>query len=64
MKERVSVPLANHTVLIARDGTERPIDDCAVPIVDGAEDPAGGVMVLPRRQRTQAGRERSGESAG
>ena len=26
--------LANHTILIARDGTERPIDDSAAPIVD------------------------------
>src|SRR5581483_1456228 len=33
------VGLANHTVLIARDGTERPIDDSAAPIRD-----AGGVL--------------------
>ncbi|QJW98531.1 PAS domain S-box protein [Frigoriglobus tundricola] len=32
LKEGVIVGLANHTVLIARDGTERPIDDSAAPI--------------------------------
>ena len=42
MSEGVVVALANHTVLIARDGAERPIDDSAGPIrgpdgrVDGA----------------------------
>ena len=28
------VGLANHTVLIAKDGAERPIDDSAAPIRD------------------------------
>jgi len=32
MKEGIIVGLANHTVLIAKDGTERPIDDSAAPI--------------------------------
>ena len=32
LKEGVIVGLANHTRLIARDGTERPIDDSAAPI--------------------------------
>jgi PAS domain S-box-containing protein len=32
LSERVVVGLANHTVLIARDGTERPVDDSAAPI--------------------------------
>ena len=32
LKEGVVVGLANHTVLIAKDGTERPIDDSAAPI--------------------------------
>ena len=32
LKEGVIVGLANHTVLIAKDGTERPIDDSAAPI--------------------------------
>lgn len=32
LQEGVVVGLANHTLLIARDGTERPIDDSAAPI--------------------------------
>jgi PAS domain S-box-containing protein len=32
LREGVVVGLANHTVLIARDGTEHPIDDSAAPI--------------------------------
>jgi PAS domain S-box-containing protein len=38
--------LANHTVLIARDGTERPIDDSAAPIRDDAGNLAGVVLVF------------------
>jgi len=38
LHQGVIVGLANHTILIAKDGTERPIDDSAAPIrrVDGA----------------------------
>ncbi len=36
LKERIVVGLANHTILRARDGTERPIEDSAAPIL--AED--------------------------
>ena len=32
LREGVIVGLANHTLLIAKDGTERPIDDSAAPI--------------------------------
>ncbi len=32
LRDGVIVGLANHTLLIARDGTERPIDDSAAPI--------------------------------
>jgi PAS domain S-box-containing protein len=35
IREGPVVGLANHTVLIARDGSEWPIDDSAAPIVDG-----------------------------
>jgi PAS domain S-box-containing protein len=35
LRERVIVGLANHTVLIRKDGTERPIDDSAAPVRDG-----------------------------
>lgn len=40
------VGLANHTILIARDGTERPIDDSAAPMRDGAGNPVGAVLVF------------------
>ena len=32
LREGIIVGLANHTILIAKDGTERPIDDSAAPI--------------------------------
>ena len=46
LREGQIVGLANHTVLIAKDGTERPIDDSAAPIrtADGAL--AGVVLVF------------------
>src|SRR5205085_5085402 len=34
LREGTVQGLANHTVLVAQDGTERPIDDCAAPIRD------------------------------
>ncbi|MBA3597273.1 MAG: PAS domain S-box protein [Methylibium sp.] len=40
------VGLANHTVLIARDGTERPIDDSAAPIRSESGDVHGVVLVF------------------
>jgi PAS domain S-box-containing protein len=40
------VGLANHTVLIHRDGSERPIADSAAPIRDGAGAIAGAVHVF------------------
>jgi PAS domain S-box-containing protein len=47
MKLGHMVGLANHTVLIARDGTERPIADSAAPIRD-AEDRMLGVVLVFR----------------
>jgi PAS domain S-box-containing protein len=44
--EGVVVGLANHTVLIARDGTERPIDDSAGPMLDELGAPVGVVLVF------------------
>jgi len=38
--------LANHTLLIAADGTERPIDDSAAPLRDAAGDVIGAVLVF------------------
>jgi hypothetical protein len=43
----VAVGLANHTLLIARDGTERPIDDSAAPIRD-LEGAVQGVVLVFR----------------
>ncbi|HXU30926.1 MAG TPA: PAS domain S-box protein [Thermoanaerobaculia bacterium] len=46
LREGVVVGLANHTVLIARDGTERPIDDSAGPMFDESGTPVGVVLVF------------------
>jgi PAS domain S-box-containing protein len=46
LREGVVVGLANHTVLIARDGTERPIDDSAAPMVDSSGVPVGTVLIF------------------
>lgn len=40
------VELANHTLLIAKDGTEIPIEDTAAPIIDGAGKVTGCVLVF------------------
>jgi PAS domain S-box-containing protein len=44
--EGVTVGLANHTVLIARDGAEIPIDDSAAPIRDANGELQGAVLVF------------------
>ena len=58
LRDGIIVGLANHTVLIAQDGTPRPIDDSAAPIRDGAADAAGAVLVFrdvtERKQAEQA----------
>ena len=46
LRDGVVVGLANHTALIARDGTETPIDDSAAPIRDGSGKMSGVVMVF------------------
>jgi PAS domain S-box-containing protein len=46
LREGVVVGLANHTLLIAKDGTERPIDDSAAPICTASGDVAGAVLVF------------------
>ena len=50
------VGLANHTVLIARDGREMPIDDSAAPILDDAGPGRRRHPRLPRRDGEAAGR--------
>ena len=50
------VGLANHTILIARDGGERPIEDSAAPIIDGDGVIHGMVLVFTdatAQRRTQ-----------
>jgi PAS domain S-box-containing protein len=52
-----SVGLANHTLLIARDGREIPIDDCAAPIFDDNGAVSGTVLVfqdVSERRRREA----------
>ncbi len=46
LREGTIVGLANSTLLIARDGTERPIDDSAAPIRDEAGVRAGAILVF------------------
>ncbi len=46
LREGVIVGLANHTVLISRDGTERPIDDSAAPIRSPQGNIIGAVLVF------------------
>ncbi len=56
------VGLANHTILIARDGREIPIDDSAAPIRDGDGEIMGVVLVfrdVGERKQAERDRERS-----
>jgi PAS domain S-box-containing protein len=58
IRENRIVGLANHTVLIARDGAEQPIDDSAAPIRDHEGAIIGVVLVFrdvtERRRQEQA----------
>ena len=57
LREGVVVGLANHTVLIAKDGSERPIDDSAAPIRGGDGKIVGCVLVfrdVTERRREEA----------
>jgi PAS domain S-box-containing protein len=61
LREGRVVGLANHTLLIARDGSETPIDDSGAPIVDERGEVAGVVMVfrdVAERRRNEQERER------
>ena len=46
LKDGVIVGLANHTILIAKDGNERPIDDSAAPIRSEGGEVTGCVLVF------------------
>ena len=52
LTEGVVVGLANHTLLIARDGTERPIADSGAPI-RGSDHSLKGVVLVFRDQTTE-----------
>jgi PAS domain S-box-containing protein len=57
MREGVIVGLANHAILIARNGTERPIDDSAAPIRNRRGRVVGSVLVfrdITQRKRDEA----------
>jgi PAS domain S-box-containing protein len=57
LREGTVVGLANHTLLIARDGTEIPIDDSGAPIRDTAGTVRGTVLVfrdVTARRRAEA----------
>ena len=46
LQEGVPIGLINHAVLVARDGSEIPIDDSAAPIQDGEGSVTGVVLVF------------------
>ena len=54
MREGVIIGLGNHTLLIAKDGTEVPIDDSGAPIRDTGGEVLGAVLVF--REITERGR--------
>src|SRR5262249_48808423 len=55
LRSGVVVGLANHTMLLSRDGREWPIDDCGSPIIDDHGDMTGTVLVFRDiTQRRQA----------
>ena len=56
LREGLVVGLANHTVLVAKDGAERPIADAGAPIRDEQNEIIGVVLVF--RDQTQSARRR------
>jgi PAS domain S-box-containing protein len=53
LRSGLTVELANHTVLIAKDGRERPIADCGSPIIDDRGEITGAVLVFRDMMRRQ-----------
>lgn len=54
LKDHGIVGLANHTLLIARDGTERPIEDSGAPIRGGDGEIIGVVLVFRDASKERA----------
>ncbi len=64
LREGVIVGLANHSALISKDGTERPIDDSAAPIRDGQGHVVGCVLVFRDiAERWRGDQERADDAA-
>ncbi len=62
LREGRVVGLANHTLLLARDGSERPIDDSGAPVLSRAGAVIGAVLVF-RDVSEQRAEERGREAA-
>ena len=62
LREVRTCKLASHSMLISRDGTERPIDDSAAPIRNGGGTVAGVVLVfrdITQRRKTETALEKA-----
>lgn len=57
LREGIVVGLANHTLLVARDGTEWPVADSGAPIRDERGDTAGVVLVFRDQSQERAAQE-------
>jgi PAS domain S-box-containing protein len=64
LREGRVVGLANHTLLIARDGGEWPIEDSGAPMRDGAGTTTGVVLVFHDITERRAAEAREAESEG
>ena len=64
LREGMIVGLANHTILVKKDGTEVPIDDSGAPIRDKDGNTTGVVLVFRDiTERKRAGEDAAGERA-
>ena len=62
LREERVVALANHTVLVTRDGTEVPVDDSAAPIHDESGRTVGCVLIFRDIRARRASEQRLRES--
>jgi PAS domain S-box-containing protein len=57
LRSGLVIGLANHTMLVSRDGRELPIDDCGSPIIDDRGEITGTVLIfrdISDRRETEA----------